>query len=127
MSGSAQGCCAVCRREARGFGWFDARYPVTDPRRDISRTFCSRRCQDICHRRRGMIDPTPNERASMTAGGEAAGDYLESLGKTDLTQLTVAEWQTLIEVIVTGYSETLQALAANDHHRLERLVDEPPF
>ena len=27
-----------------------------------------------------MIDPTPNERAAMAAGGEAGGAYLESLG-----------------------------------------------
>ena len=28
-----------------------------------------------------MIDPTPNEQAAMAAGGDAAGEYLESLGK----------------------------------------------
>ena len=28
------GLCAVCRREPRGFGWFDANFPVADPRRD---------------------------------------------------------------------------------------------
>ena len=77
--------CAVCRREPRGFGWFDASYRVSDPRRDRSyRQLCSRRCQDICHRRRGMIDPTPNEIAAMQAGGQLAGEYLESIGKSDL-------------------------------------------
>ena len=36
---------------------------------------------------RGMIDPTPNERAAMLHGAEMAGEYLDSLGKTDLAPL----------------------------------------
>ncbi len=100
--------CAVCRREPRGFGWFDAIYRVSDPRRDRStRELCSMRCQDICHRRRGMIDPTPNEIAAMRAGGQAAGEYLESIGKTDLAVLTEAEWLTLLEVVITAYQDEL--------------------
>ena len=31
---TAPGLCAVCRRGTRGFGWFDARFAVGDPRRD---------------------------------------------------------------------------------------------
>ena len=74
-----------------------------------------------------MIDPTPNEQAAMAAGGEAAGAYLESLGQSDLARLSVEEWQTLIEVIVTGYCEALQALAAKDRQKLDSLADEVPF
>ena len=106
------GLCAVCRREPRGFGWFDANFPVADPRRDLSRRrLCSRACQDICHRRHGMIDPTPNEEAAMTAGGDAAGAYLESLGRSDLATLSPAQWRQLIEIVVTGYCDTLRELA----------------
>ena len=83
-----------------------------DPRRDRSRRrLCSRACQDICHRRRGMIDPTPNEQAAMAAGGDAGGAYLESLGKSDLATLSPAEWRQLIEIVVTGYCDTLRDLA----------------
>ena len=35
-----------------------------------------------------MIDPTPNERAAIAQGGAMAGEYLDSLGKTDLAQLS---------------------------------------
>ena len=66
-----------------------------------------------------MIDPTPNEEAALAAAGAAAGDYLESLGRADLAALSVAEWQTLIEVIVTGYCDRLRDLAARDTERLE--------
>ena len=83
------GLCAVCHREPRGFGWFDAASRVSNPGRDQShRKLCSTLCQDLCHRRRGMIDPTPNERAAMVHGGAMGGEYLDSLGKTDLAQLS---------------------------------------
>jgi hypothetical protein len=74
-----------------------------------------------------MIDPTPNEEAAMQAGGEAAGAYLESLGKSDLAQLAVDEWLTLIKAVVTGYSDRLRALAAQDRRRIDNLTDEVPF
>ena len=53
-----------------------------------------------------MIDPTPNEQAAMAAGGDAAGAYLESLGRSDLATLSQPEWRQLIEIVVTGYCDT---------------------
>ena len=120
--------CAVCRREARGFGWFDAGFKVLDPRRDRTRRrLCSRTCQDICHRRRGMIDPTPNEQAAMAAGGDAAGEYLEGLGKSDLATLSQPEWRQLIEIVVTGYCDALRELAGHDRDRLDAMAERIPF
>ena len=66
-----------------------------------------------------MIDPTPNEIAAMQAGGQLAGEYLESIGKSDLVTLTTEEWSTLIEVVVTGYCDTLRDLAGSDRDRLD--------
>ena len=124
----ARALCAVRRREPRGFGRFDARFPVADPRRDAGRRWlCSARCQDILHRRHGMIDPTPNEQAAMAAGGEAGGAYLESLGKSDLAALDVEEWRTLIEIVVTGYCDHLRELAAQDRGRLDGMSEGIPF
>ena len=122
------GLCAVCRREPGGFGWFNACLAVDNPGRDQSyRELCSKLCQDLCHRRRGMIDPTPNERAAMANGGVMAGEYLDSLGKTDLAQLSIDEWHTLIEVIVTGYCDHLRDLAGQDRSRLDGMAERVPF
>lgn len=122
------GLCAICRRAPRGFGWFDPLYRVSDPRRDRSRKhLCSGACQDICHRRRGMIDPTPNEMAAMQAGGLLAGEYLESIGKSDLVTLTTEEWATLMEVVVTGYCDTLRDLAGDDRDRLDSMRAGVPY
>jgi hypothetical protein len=74
-----------------------------------------------------MIDPTPNERAAMSVGGMAGGEYLESIGKTDLVTLTEGEWDTFVEVIVTGYCDHLRELATQDRARLDGMSPEVPF
>jgi hypothetical protein len=74
-----------------------------------------------------MIDPTRNERAAMLHGAEMAGEYLDSLGGTDFSQLSVEEWHTLIEVIVTGFCDHLRALADQDRSHLDAMTPEVPF
>ena len=114
MSGS-RGLCAVCRRGARSFGWFDARFALGDPRRVESlRWFCSLTCQDICPRRRGMIDPTRHGRAAMDHAVEMAGEHIESLGRTDLMTWSAEEFSALIEVIVTAFTDRLRELGDDD-------------
>ncbi|WP_425067858.1 DUF6511 domain-containing protein [Reyranella sp.] len=74
-----------------------------------------------------MIDATPNERAAMEHGGAMAGEYLDSLGKSDLAQFSLGEWQTLIEVIVTGYCDHLRSLAGQDRSRIDGMAEQVPF
>ena len=120
--------CPICRRQSRGYGWFDAHLSIGNPGRDQSyRQFCSRTCQDLYHRRRGMIDPTPNEKAAMQHGGAMGGEYLDSLGRTDLAVLAVEEWDSFVECIVTGYCDHLRDLAAKDQGRLQALGEGVPF
>ena len=74
-----------------------------------------------------MIDPTPNEIAALEHGGRMGGEYLDSLGKTDLAALSLEQWQTFVEAIVTGYCDHLRALAGHDQHRLVGTSDTVPF
>ena len=70
------------------------------------------RCLDILHDNRGpkMIDPDEHEAKALEHAGEMGGEYLESLGVTDLAQITPTQWGILIECIVTGYQDRLAAL-----------------
>jgi Family of unknown function (DUF6511) len=114
MSGS-RGLCAACRRGARSFGWFDARFAFGDPRRVESlRWFCSLTCQDICHRRQGMVDPTRHERAAIDHAIAMAGEHIESLGRTDLMTWSPDEFASLIEVVVTAFTDRLRELGDDD-------------
>ena len=62
-----------------------------------------------------MIDPSPFEQEAMAHAGDMGGEYLESLNKTDLVTLSQDEWDTLVNVICTAYSDSLY----RTHHRLE--------
>ncbi|MBF0160028.1 MAG: hypothetical protein HQL58_10960 [Magnetococcales bacterium] len=68
-----------------------------------------------------MIDPTERELAAMQAAGPLAGEYIESLGKTDLALFTLEEFITLIQVIITAY---LEAKCQLD---LANRLDDVPF
>ena len=74
-----------------------------------------------------MIDPTPNEMQAMTVGGQQGGEYLESLGKSDLATLTEAELDRFIDAVVTGYCDHLRELAGQDRKRLDAMTPEVPF
>ena len=70
-----------------------------------------------------MIDPTPNEQDALNAAGQTAGEYLDSLGKTDLAEMEVSEWESLIESIITGYTDRLRELADRDQHQIENITN----
>ncbi len=61
-----------------------------------------------------MVDPTPRELQAMFEAGPMAGEYIESLGKSDLAQFSVNEFLTLIQVIVSAYLEAKVRLDADD-------------
>lgn len=65
------------------------------------------RCMNVLCRRRGVVDPDEHETAAIAAASPMAGEYLESIGTTDLAALSEAEWLTLLEVVVTAYQDEL--------------------
>jgi hypothetical protein len=74
------------------------------------------RCMSTLCRRWGVVDPDEHEAAAIADASPLAGEYLESLGKTDLAALTEAEWLTLLEVIITAYQDALaRRLDAGQH------------
>jgi len=74
-----------------------------------------------------MIDPTPNERSALLHAGSMGGEYLTSLGKTDLVTLTDDEWTTFLGCVIDGFCEQLRALAAADQTRLFETTERIPF
>jgi hypothetical protein len=89
--------CLRCGRDARVF--------VTDPDWLYPRTFCSYSCMEMGQ----MVDPTDAEKQAIQAAGVAVGQYLEEVGQTDLAKLTGEQFDMVIEVAVTAYTESLQA------------------
>ena len=74
------------------------------------------RCMNALLRGWGVADPDEHEIAAIEAASPMAGEYLESIGKTDLAVLTDAEWMTLLEVVVTAYQDELARRLAEGRH-----------
>lgn len=89
--------CAVCHRESRGFS-------LSVPNLEVQQ-FCSANCMRTYMLNRG--DLRPNERKAVQTAGNAAGAYLERIGKFDLRTLTEEEWITFCGTV---FSEACAAL-----------------
>lgn len=63
-------------------------------------------------RRKKVVDPTEAEIAAIQATLEPAGEFLESIGETDLAKLSTEDFLTFVEVVVTAYQDNLRAIIA---------------
>ncbi len=102
--------CAVCRRDARGFGFVAALIGVEAPAVKL----CSMRCMDLARRLKGVIKPNQHEAAALEAAAQAGGARVEAIGRTDLATWSAEEWAALIDVIVTAFQDHLRAAYADD-------------
>lgn len=59
-----------------------------------------------------MIDPNDKELRAIDSGGEMGGEYLESIGKFDMSKLSAIEWHQFLRCVVGGYTESLQTQEA---------------
>ena len=51
-----------------------------------------------------MIDPTADEKAALQHASTVAGEYVESIRKSEpFAALSYEEWMTFVEVMVTAY------------------------
>ena len=133
--------CAVCSREARGFGYFNPALPRTDPRRHSDRwVFCSMRCMTAFSRvmtrltslqEDAVLDPSDLEIAAMKSVLAPLGDYVTSLGmERPLADYGKEEILRLIEVVVDAYQahmlEEHERMAAKERAFFEQRLAAPP-
>jgi hypothetical protein len=117
--------CAVCSREARGFGYFNSALRRSDPRRYSDRwVFCSMRCMNAFSKvmerltsvqEDAVIDPSDLELAAMRAALAPLGDYVSTIGMDrPLADYRKEEVLRLVEVVVDAY----QAHMLDEHERM---------
>jgi hypothetical protein len=108
--------CAVCFRQAKGFGYSDPRAvlhgsPHTDQQIRVRWVFCSMRCQNAFSRLMDkteghMIDPSDMELAAMRACLAPLGEYVGAIGMDrPLSAYSCEEILQLIDVVVTAYQD----------------------
>jgi hypothetical protein len=106
--------CAVCRRPARGFGWFDPTLSKP-PRPSVS--FCSIICQAwwsrLAWRSIAMVDLSEQERAAIRAAMRAMAEVMAEIGwTTPLNALSEQQVLTLAEVTVGAFQDAMRASAS---------------
>lgn len=61
-----------------------------------------------------MIDPTEREIAAIRAASKPAGEYIESIGQTDMAQWSSAIWLGFLETVITAYGDEMGKLKDSD-------------
>ena len=54
-----------------------------------------------------MVDPNEVELAAMRHAGDAAGEFIDALGRTDMAAWSSAEWVSFVETICGAYVDAL--------------------
>jgi hypothetical protein len=54
-----------------------------------------------------MVDPNEFELAAMRRAGDAAGEFIDALGRTDMAAWSSAEWVSFVETICGAYVDAL--------------------
>jgi hypothetical protein len=54
-----------------------------------------------------LTDPNEFERAAMEAASDRAGEFIDSLGRPDMSTWSPNQWRQFIEAICGGYVESL--------------------
>lgn len=57
-----------------------------------------------------MNDLTEYEEQALDYASACAGEYLDSIGKTDLAQMTKEEWRTLITITALRFAQKANEL-----------------
>lgn len=114
--------CRTCERAAPFWGW---QHPFRTVRMHAVAPTCSMTCSFIWGDIRAVTDPNAIELAAMAHASDRAGEYIESLRKTDMAKWTPDEWASFIEVICGGYVDSLCQQQAAAMEALSRVQAMP--
>jgi hypothetical protein len=111
--------CRACGKTARGPvqpGWIDMDLRDKDTGElESCVAFCRLECMTTwISKETTVIDPTTRELEAVTLAGYAAGDYLDSIGRSDLATLSEPEWMMFLQSIIGTYQEKISGLLDAD-------------
>ncbi len=111
------GTCFICKRRHDNLGY------SPDERRAPIKWVCWE-CLDDTHN--GIRSKLPKvyhmpkrqlddfERRALEDGGNAGGEYLDSIGKTDLAELEPHEWSRFLGLVMTGYADSMREIVSRE-------------
>lgn len=103
------GACHVCRRMSDGLGLGP---PEGDKWNKNPRWVCAD-CVAVGKELRIVRKFDPYELRARADAGEKAGEMLDTVGKTDLAELSAEEWQRFLTTIIHEFGESLRRQVAD--------------
>lgn len=104
------GTCFICKRRHDNLG-------VAPHERAPIKWFCeahlgNTNLQKAYHMPKRQLDDF--ERRALEDGGNAAGAYLDEIGKTDLADLEPHEWSRFLSLVMTGYADSMREMVRTE-------------
>lgn len=104
------GICFICKRRHSNLG-------VAPHERAPIKWFCDEHLgntnlQKAYHMPKRQLDEY--EARALAGGGDAGGEYLDSIGKTDLATMTEQEWLTFLGKVLVGYGDSMQEIVSRE-------------
>ena len=102
--------CGVCRRAAGANGYAPRQgkpimWICDDPD-------CGKLAKTVFHMEKRQLNQF--EAFSLNDAGQAAGAYLESIGKFSLAELSEEEWATFLKTVLNSFGEHMRARLLNN-------------
>lgn len=104
------GTCFICKRRHDNLG-------VAPHERATIKWFCSEHLgntnlQKAYHMPRKLLDQY--EEQALEDGGNAGGEYLDSIQKTDLADLAPEEWREFLGIVLKGYANSMREIVSRE-------------
>lgn len=104
------GTCFICRRRHDNLGYNShSRAPIKWVCKPCLGAINLKKAY---HMSRRQLDDY--EERALAEGGNAAGAYLDELGRTDLAALAPEEWEHFLGLVLTGYADSMREIVAGE-------------
>lgn len=106
------GTCAICKRRHTNIGYAPHERAPVKWECDECLQLPIDQVKRFHHMPRKEIERF--ERQALEEGGNAGGEYLDSIGKTDLAQLEPHEWNHFLGVVLQGYADGMREIVSRE-------------
>jgi hypothetical protein len=120
--------CAICGRQAHGFGYCHHLRWDRFPHHRFCSSTCFKAGAALARRNNGMIDKSQFEKQAIKDARRNFAEALTALGlMAPFFERSAADIDRLIEACVDGFQESMQRQAAEQKARDDELNDDVPF
>lgn len=115
MTDSPIGTCFICKRRHDNLAYGERNQPekwLCWECLDDTHNGVRSKLPKVYHMPKRQLDEY--ERRALEDGGNAGGEYLDSIGKTDLASLEPDEWSRFLSLVLVGYADGMREIVSRE-------------